>query len=36
MNAINLLLNNYWIVKETDKENYYAVEHEIIIKMIKL
>lgn len=35
MNAINLLLNNYWIVKETDKENYYAVKHEINDKNTK-
>ena len=35
MKTINLLLNNYWIVKETDKENYYAVKHEINDKNIK-
>ena len=35
MNAINLLLNNYWIVKETDKENYYAAKHEINDKNTK-
>lgn len=35
MNAINVLLNNYWIVKETDKENYYAVKHEINDKNTK-
>ena len=35
MKTIDLLLNNYWIVKETDKENYYAVKHEINDKNIK-
>lgn len=29
MNAISLLLNNYWITKATQKEEYYQIKHEI-------
>lgn len=35
MKAIELLLNNYWIVKQTDREAYYMVKHEINDKNVK-
>lgn len=35
MNAISLLLNQYWIVKDTNKQDYYDVKREINDKNAK-
>ena len=29
MSAISLLLDNYWIVRNTNKEEYYSIKHEL-------
>lgn len=35
MTAIDLLLNNYWIIRDKNKDDYYAIKHEINDKNIK-
>lgn len=35
MNAIEELLDNYWIIKEDDKEKYYEVKHGLDDKNVK-
>lgn len=35
MSAISLLLDNYWVVKETNKEEYYEIKHELNDKNTK-
>ena len=35
MNAIDLLLNNYWIIKDKNKNDYYTIKHEINDKNVK-
>ncbi len=29
MSAISLLLDNYWIIRSTNKEEYYSIKHEL-------
>lgn len=29
MNAINLLLDNYWIIRDTNKQDYYQIKNDI-------
>ena len=29
MSAISLLLDNYWIIRETNKIEYYSIKHEL-------
>ena len=29
MSAISLLLDNYWIIRNTNKEEYYSIKHEL-------
>lgn len=35
MTAIDLLLNNYWIIRDKNKDDYYAIKHEINDKNVK-
>lgn len=35
MIAIDLLLNNYWIIRDKNKDDYYAIKHEINDKNVK-
>lgn len=35
MTAIDLLLNNYWIIRDKNKDDYYDIKHEINDKNIK-
>lgn len=35
MTAIDLLLNNYWIIRDKNKDDYYTIKHEINDKNVK-
>ena len=35
MTTIDLLLNNYWIIRDRNKDDYYAIKHEINDKNVK-
>lgn len=35
MTTIDLLLNNYWIIRDKNKDDYYTIKHEINDKNVK-